>query len=55
MTDLLLKFVEELGSNESFWSSQNRGRKGGSEEKRLEAAISEVWLFWPTMRIAMKN
>jgi len=43
---VLLKFVEELGSNESFWSSQ---------KKRLEAAISEVWLFWPTMRIAMKN
>jgi len=35
MTDLLLKFVEELGSNESFWSSQNRGRKGGSEEKKV--------------------
>lgn len=33
MTETLLNFVEELGSDKNFWTSQGKGKKGGENEK----------------------
>jgi len=55
MTDLLLKFVENWEVTKVSGVVKTEEEKAVVKKKRLEAAISEVWLFWPTMRIAMKN
>ncbi|WP_252891336.1 hypothetical protein [Thermoclostridium stercorarium] len=33
MTETLLNFVEELGSDKNFWTGQGKGKKGGENEK----------------------